>query len=94
MLQEVKEAEKRAVEAYSALLLAFLSTERSVWCHTLLRNLYNLRSLVKLLSLRGFSKSIRRAIAECLPNQKLSAVVPVLERFVVCVLHPITKIDI
>ncbi|XP_047965030.1 wings apart-like protein 2 [Salvia hispanica] len=55
VLQEVKEAEKRAVEAYSALLLAFLSTE---------------------------SKSIRRAIAECLPNQKLSAVVPVLERFV------------
>lgn len=34
VLQEVKEAEKRAVEAYSALLLAFLSTERSAWCHT------------------------------------------------------------
>ncbi|KAG6392228.1 hypothetical protein SASPL_146441 [Salvia splendens] len=55
VLQEVKEAEKRAVEAYSALLLAFLSTE---------------------------SKSIRRAIAERLPNRKLSVVVPVLERFV------------
>ncbi|KAL1537496.1 wings apart-like protein 2 [Salvia divinorum] len=55
MLQEVKEAEKGAVEAYSALLLAFLSTE---------------------------SMSIRRAIAERLPNRKLSVVVPVLERFV------------
>ncbi|KAI3741145.1 hypothetical protein L1987_58812 [Smallanthus sonchifolius] len=50
-----KEAEKTIVEAYSALLLAFLSTE---------------------------SKSIRNAIAECLPNRKVSVLVPVLERFV------------
>ncbi|XP_057764574.1 wings apart-like protein 2 isoform X2 [Salvia miltiorrhiza] len=55
MLQGAKEAEKMIVEAYSALLLAFLSTE---------------------------SKSIRCAIAERLPNQKLALVVPVLERFV------------
>lgn len=55
VLEGEKEAEKTIVEAYSALLLAFLSTE---------------------------SKSIRNAIAECLPNRKLSVLVPVLERFV------------
>ncbi|KAI3456310.1 hypothetical protein Pfo_012973 [Paulownia fortunei] len=55
MLQGEKEAEKMIVEAYAALLLAFLSTE---------------------------SKSIRNAIAECLPNQNMSILVPVLERFV------------
>ncbi|KAH6790562.1 WAPL apart-like protein regulation of protein [Perilla frutescens var. frutescens] len=55
MLQGAKEAEKMIVEAYAALLLAFLSTE---------------------------SRKIRRAIAECLPNQNLAVVVPVLERFV------------
>lgn len=32
LLQGEKEAEKMIVEAYSALLLAFLSTERSI-CH-------------------------------------------------------------
>lgn len=55
VLEGEKEAEKTIVEAYSALLLAFLSTE---------------------------SKSIRNAIAECLPNRKLAVLVPVLERFV------------
>lgn len=54
ILQGEKEAEKMIVEAYSALLLAFLSTE---------------------------SKSIRNAIAECLPDHKLAILVPVLERF-------------
>ncbi|XP_059435677.1 wings apart-like protein 1 [Corylus avellana] len=55
LLQGEKEAEKMIVEAYSALLLAFLSTE---------------------------SKSVRDAIADCLPNHNLSILVPVLERFV------------
>lgn len=55
VLEGEKEAEKMIVEAYSALLIAFLSTE---------------------------SKSIRNAIAECLPNRKLAVLVPVLERFV------------
>ncbi|KAI7736243.1 hypothetical protein M8C21_022693 [Ambrosia artemisiifolia] len=55
VLEGEKEAEKTIIEAYSALLLAFLSTE---------------------------SKSIRNAIAECLPNRKVSILVPVLERFV------------
>ncbi|ESW31298.1 hypothetical protein PHAVU_002G226800 [Phaseolus vulgaris] len=55
VLQSEKEAEKMIVEAYSALLLAFLSTE---------------------------SKSIRAAIADKLPDQNLSSLVPVLDRFV------------
>ncbi|XP_071714491.1 wings apart-like protein 2 [Rutidosis leptorrhynchoides] len=55
VLEGEKEAEKTIVEAYSALLLAFLSTE---------------------------SKSIRNAVAECLPKRKLAVLVPVLERFV------------
>ncbi|XP_073268695.1 wings apart-like protein 2 isoform X2 [Populus alba] len=55
VLQGEKEAEKMIVEAYSALLLAFLSTE---------------------------SKSIHDSIADCLPNQNLAILVPVLERFV------------
>nr|GEV69890.1 putative WAPL (Wings apart-like protein regulation of heterochromatin) protein [Tanacetum cinerariifolium] len=55
ILEGEKEAEKTIVEAYSALLLAFISTE---------------------------SKSIRNAVAECLPKRKLSILVPVLERFV------------
>ncbi|GMJ14667.1 Wings apart-like protein 2 [Hibiscus trionum] len=60
MLQEEKEAEKMILEAYAALLLAFLSTE---------------------------SKSTRNAIANCLPKRSLSVLVPVLERFVVCVIQ-------
>ncbi|WOG89855.1 hypothetical protein DCAR_0209094 [Daucus carota subsp. sativus] len=55
LLQGEKEAEKMIVEAYSALLLAFLSTE---------------------------STDIRSAISNCLPDHKLSILVPVLERFV------------
>ncbi|OIV94345.1 hypothetical protein TanjilG_21685 [Lupinus angustifolius] len=55
LLQGEQEAEKMIVEAYSALLLAFLSTE---------------------------SKSIREAIADNLPDHKLSILVPVLDRFV------------
>ncbi|CAN1231922.1 Wings apart-like protein 1 [Linum grandiflorum] len=55
MLEGEKEAEKMIVEAYAALLLAFLSTE---------------------------SKSTRDSISECLPEQNLSVLVPVLERFV------------
>ncbi|KAK6154710.1 hypothetical protein DH2020_008958 [Rehmannia glutinosa] len=54
ILQGEKEAEKMIVEAYAALLLAFLSTE---------------------------SKSVRNAIAQCLPNHNLKTLVPVLERF-------------
>ncbi|KAL6538637.1 hypothetical protein OROGR_012625 [Orobanche gracilis] len=54
ILQGEKEAEKMIVEAYAALLLAFLSTE---------------------------SQNVRNAIAECLPNQNLTTLVPVLERF-------------
>lgn len=34
MLQEEKEAEKMIVEAYAALLLAFLSTERFYFLHS------------------------------------------------------------
>ncbi|KAJ4774395.1 WAPL (Wings apart-like protein regulation of heterochromatin) protein [Rhynchospora pubera] len=55
LLQGEKEAEKMILEAYSALLLAFLSTE---------------------------STEVREAIASCLPNNNLMALVPVLERFV------------
>ncbi|KAG7012420.1 hypothetical protein SDJN02_25172, partial [Cucurbita argyrosperma subsp. argyrosperma] len=55
LLEGEKEAEKMIVEAYSALLLAFLSTE---------------------------SHGIRDAIVDCLPEHKLSILVPVLERFV------------
>ncbi|CAN1810716.1 Wings apart-like protein 1 [Linum perenne] len=55
MLEGEKEAEKMIVEAYAALLLAFLSTE---------------------------SKSTRDSISNCLPDQNLSVLVPVLERFV------------
>jgi hypothetical protein len=55
ILQGEKEAEKMIIEAYAALLLAFISTE---------------------------SRSIRNAISECLPDHKLSVLVPVLERFV------------
>ncbi|CAK9152507.1 unnamed protein product [Ilex paraguariensis] len=55
VLQGEKEAEKMIVEAYAALLLAFLSTE---------------------------SKSIRNDIAECLPDNNMAILVPVLERFV------------
>ncbi|CAI0407408.1 unnamed protein product [Linum tenue] len=55
LLEGEKEAEKMIVEAYAALLLAFLSTE---------------------------SKSTRDSIADCLPDHKLSVLVPVLERFV------------
>ncbi|GFZ03087.1 WAPL (Wings apart-like protein regulation of heterochromatin) protein [Actinidia rufa] len=58
LLQGAKEAEKMIVEAYAALLLAFLSTE---------------------------SKSIRNSISECLPGHNLAILVPVLERFVVCI---------
>lgn len=55
VLQGEKEAEKMIIEAYSALLLAFLSTE---------------------------SRSIRDAIADCLPKHNVAILVPVLERFV------------
>ncbi|XP_052182486.1 wings apart-like protein 2 [Diospyros lotus] len=55
LLQGEKEAEKMIIEAYAALLLAFLSTE---------------------------SKTIRGAIAQCLPDHSLAILVPVLERFV------------
>ncbi|CAI0468609.1 unnamed protein product [Linum tenue] len=55
LLEGEKEAEKMIVEAYAALLLAFLSTE---------------------------SKITRDSIADCLPDHKLSVLVPVLERFV------------
>ncbi|KAF5181028.1 WAPL (Wings apart-like protein regulation of heterochromatin) protein [Thalictrum thalictroides] len=55
LLQGEREAEKMIIEAYAALLLAFLQTE---------------------------SKSVREAIACCLPNHNLEVLVPVLERFV------------
>ncbi|KAK9056314.1 hypothetical protein SSX86_027404 [Deinandra increscens subsp. villosa] len=80
ILEGEKEAEKTIVEAYSALLLAFLSTERLVdfivsqYCLT-----FGL--MEHTCSLTFDSKSIRNAIAECLPNLKISILVPVLERF-------------
>ncbi|ERM95221.1 uncharacterized protein LOC18423152 isoform X1 [Amborella trichopoda] len=55
ILQGEREAEKMIVEAYAALLLAFLSNE---------------------------SVNAREAIARCLPEHNLRALVPVLERFV------------
>ncbi|KAH7664407.1 Sister chromatid cohesion protein [Dioscorea alata] len=55
LLQGEREAEMMIIQAYAALLLAFLSTE---------------------------SSNAREAIAKCLPNHNLRALVPVLERFV------------
>lgn len=94
MLQGAKEAEKMIVEAYAALLLAFLSTERSVCCHKLRYCSFHLHSLINYLLYLLPSKSIRHAIAEFLPNRKLAVLVPVLERFVVCILHLVTKIEV
>jgi hypothetical protein len=87
LLQGEKEAEKMIVEAYSALLLAFLSTERLI-CH--FKILFSINSFSSLLFSRRVlfavcSKSVRDAIADCLPNHNLSSLVPVLERFVVCI---------
>ncbi|CAN6546462.1 unnamed protein product [Malus baccata var. baccata] len=70
VLQGEQEAEKMIIEAYSALLLAFLSTE-SIVVHILMQNLFAV-----------LSKSIRDAISDCLPDRNLAILVPVLDRFV------------
>lgn len=76
------------VEAYAALLLAFLSTER---CLFFLSFLFSIR--VEFTEINNLfiiihinSMSTRAVIAECLPNHNLGILVPVLERFVVCTL--------
>lgn len=87
VLQGEKEAEKMIVEAYSALLLAFLSTER------LISYQFSIRFYLKLFycifyglqfTFLVYSKSIRAAISENLPDHNLASLVPVLDRFVVC----------
>lgn len=85
LLQGEKEAEKMIVEAYSALLLAFLSTER--FCTLMMLVIsqsidFIFFQLLIFLCL-SFSTDIRSAISNCLPDHKLSILVPVLERFVV-----------
>lgn len=69
MLQGAKEAEKMIVEAYSALLLAFLSTERSVWCAVInLRiRLHPLRFSHELLSLLGAVRAYVEPLLNAFP---------------------------
>lgn len=89
LLEGEKEAEKMILEAYSALLLAFLSTERSVFFPWLMASLFPwlmVFSSHKRQSCLIDSRCIRDAIAECLPDHKLAILVPVLERFVVCII--------
>lgn len=88
LLEGEKEAEMMIVEAYAALLLAFLSTER---CLFFLSFLFSIR--VEFTEINNLfiiihinSMSTRAVIAECLPNHNLGILVPVLERFVVCTL--------
>lgn len=78
------------MEAYAALLLAFLSTER---CLFFLSFLFFFPIRVEFTEINNLfifihinSMSTRAAIAECLPNHNLGILVPVLERFVVCTL--------
>lgn len=74
------------VEAYAALLLAFLSTERLVYFLPFLRIKHcceHSQLLVFFFSV--FSKGVRDAIADCLPDRNLAILVPVLDRFVVCI---------
>lgn len=73
------------MEAYSALLLAFLSTERLVcFLSFCVSSFFDISSMQNFFAVR--SKSIRDAIADCLPDRSLAILVPVLDRFVVCVL--------
>lgn len=73
------------MEAYSALLLAFLSTERSFSFSVVL---YVIIYLIfqETKHVLGFtsSTSIRNSIRDYLPKRNLAILVPVLERFVVC----------
>jgi hypothetical protein len=75
------------VQAYAALLLAFLSMERSVTCSILLFNL--LMIMYQTLIVYNFftscrnSMKVRGDISSCLPNNNLKILVPVLEGFVV-----------
>lgn len=86
VLQGEKEAEKMIVEAYAALLLAFLSTERSIYYFKIFsRYLSFIADFLKEIFFAVYSKSIRDAIADCLPNRSLKVLVPVLDRFVVCI---------
>lgn len=69
MLQGAKEAEKMIVEAYSALLLAFLSTERSVSCAAinLFIRLHPLRVSHELLSLLGAARAYVEPLLHVFP---------------------------
>ena len=73
------------VEAYSALLLAFLSTERSFFVSDLIirHNPYELSQETKRVIGSSSSRSIRNSIKDYLPKRNLAILVPVLERFVV-----------
>ena len=86
VLQGEKEAEKMIVEAYSALLLAFLSTERSGCNFKIFFSVikFHIRFSQRDVFFAVYSKNIREAIADCLPKRNLAILVPVLERFVVC----------
>lgn len=87
MLQGEKEAEKMIVEAYAALLLAFLSTERFSFLlsfASIVRFLTAYSEIITFFFFAIHSKRIRDTIADYLPDRNLSVLVPVLERFVVC----------
>ena len=92
MLQGEQEAEKMIVEAYAALLLAFLSTERLGFLSSV-PFFPSLSVDTCLLTIFFFffadsskGKGVRDAIAECLPDRNLAILVPpVLDRFVVCI---------
>lgn len=85
ILQGEKEAEKMIVESYAALLLAFLLTQHYFVLVIELLVICFIRNLFCLLnfSLIIDSKTTGRAITACLPNHKLSTLIPVLEKFVV-----------
>lgn len=76
------------VEAYSALLLAFLSTERyflfSIFSIYVI-NPSKISHETKHVLGPTSSRSIRNSIKDYLPKRNLAILVPVLERFVVCV---------
>lgn len=75
------------VEAYSALLLAFLSTERLFFVFNMII-CYNYPSKLsqetKHVLGSTSSRSIRNSIKDYLPKRNLAILVPVLDRFVVC----------
>lgn len=82
-MQGEQEAEMMIIEAYAALLLAFLSTERLVFEFLVLFSSFLILHLIYIVTSAINSADVREAIASCLPNHNLQALVPVLERFVV-----------